>query len=519
LARERAPVLREPARQVLSVLPLKRRQLLLGGGALALAGCGTPRAAWPGLPAEVRGTWLTTTANDAIASPANTAASMQALAAMGLNTVYVESWKNGYTQWPSTVLKRTIGVAQRPAGALQDPSDAASLGAPPAARNLLEESLIEAHRHGLLHVAWMEYGFMAAHGGTQNHLRRQKREWLSLDAQGGEVAPNGFVWMNPLHPAARQFLLDLTLEAAALHDLDGIQFDDRIVWPYVTMGYDATTRAAYAAAHAGREPPRNPRDAAWMRWRADQLNALAQDFVRSLRAGVPGLLLSLSPAVYPWSYEHYLLEWPQWGRWPAAARWDEFVPQNYRFNYPAFETTWREQVQALQAASAYRPRELLAGIRIDGGGDPSGWAQLQHSIQLTRSMGQGGHVLWFSKGVLGLHRQALQQLYAHSGPARSPHFPPGWRRPALVPQRVADAQWVLDAASWAAAQQPLQRGAPLARRWRVIGHDGRRWQYLQDLEAGSAQAPTGQMLQLHADARFGRVELLVDRRGDTRYSP
>ena len=98
---------------------------------------------------EVRGTWVTTTANTAIATPANTAATMKKLADIGLNTVYVEVWKNGYTQYASQVLKRTIGVDRRPPQALQDPSDgvenavqnnASNKGN--ASRDLLQETAI-----------------------------------------------------------------------------------------------------------------------------------------------------------------------------------------------------------------------------------------------------------------------------------------------------------------------------------------------------------------------------------------
>jgi uncharacterized lipoprotein YddW (UPF0748 family) len=88
-------------------------------------GAGAPSQARAGPSAEVRGTWITTTANDALATPAHTARTMQRLAEIGLNTVYVEAWKNGYTQYPSRVLERTIGVAQRPAAARMDPADPA----------------------------------------------------------------------------------------------------------------------------------------------------------------------------------------------------------------------------------------------------------------------------------------------------------------------------------------------------------------------------------------------------------
>jgi uncharacterized lipoprotein YddW (UPF0748 family) len=452
---------------------------------------------------EVRATWLTTTANTALASPQATGVTMRALREIGLNTVYVESWKNGYTQFPSRVLERTIGVAARPGQALQDPSE--TPGTRPA-RDLLEEALIEAHRQGLVCVAWFEYGFMAAHGSTHNHLRRLKPEWLSRDRRGQEVAPNGFVWMNPLRPDVRAFLLDLTLEAIARYDLDGVQFDDRIVWPHVTMGYDDDTRAAYAAEHGGRAPPDDPHDSAWMRWRAGKLDALAQPFAAALRAALPGRVVSLSPAVFPWSYENYLLDWPSWGRWPEGQRWTEVVPQAYRLSLEAFERTWAEQVQALEQAGSYRPRELLAGIRIVGDGRDSSWEQLRGSIDLTRRLGNGGHALWFSRGVLDLYARELAAYYRASGPARSPFFPPGWRQRSIALHTAADQEG--QSAQSAQSGQRLWRLPPRqALRYRLIGHDGQRWHYLEQPVPPDARTVALQ-------ARWQAVELLVDRRGE-----
>jgi len=451
---------------------------------------------------EVRGTWLTTTANDAIASPERSAQTMRRLREIGLNTVYVEVWKNGYTQFPSQVLQRTLGVAQRPSATLQDPGDK-PLALPP--RDLLQETLIEAHRQGLNYVGWFEYGFMAAHKSTMNHLRRMKPEWLSRDIQGNEVAPNGFVWLNPLHPEARRFLLELTLEAIQRYDMDGVQFDDRIVWPYITMGYDAYTRQVYASEHQGRQPPTDARDPGWMRWRADKLNALAQEFVSALRAARPGMLVSLSPAVYPWSFEHYLLEWPLWARWPAASRWDEYVPQAYRMSYAAFQSTWQEQTQALQDTGAYRAQELVAGIRIQGDGPDSSWAQLRDSMLLARREGNGGHVLWFSRGVLDLYATELTAFYASSGAARSPRFPAGWRTASVPLVRDADQPLV-----W---RLPMATSLPQARP-RLIGHDGQRWHYLDETIDSGDRSAAPRFVRLSAP--WQRVELIVDRRGEQR---
>ena len=470
-----------------------------------------------GATTEVRGTWLTTTANTAIATPADTEASMRKLKDIGINTVYVESWKNGYTQFPSEVLQRTIGMRQRPVTIAQDPGDKSD-SRPQNPRDLVQETLIEAHRNGLIYISWFEYGFMAAHKETMNHLRRQKPEWLSRDVHGSEIAPNGFVWLNPLHPEARQFLLDLVLEAIDHYDLDGVQLDDRIVWPHITMGYDAYTQKIYAQEHAGRMPPKDHTNPEWMRWRADKVNEYAKLFVQEVRAKRPGLLISLSPAVYPWSWEHYLLEWPKWSAWTkadniktknqatnSAPHWDEFIPQTYRFSYEDFAQSWMQQVDAMRTLGGDRQRALVAGIRIVGDGKDSSWDQLKRSIELTRKLGNGGHVLWYSRGVLDLYPAELKTFYASAGAASSPYFPIGWRNVSIPMQKGGTpAAKTGDKTIW--------QVSGLARaNYRVIAADTEGWHYLDALSFSSVAA-SGAQIDLALPGRYTRIELLIDRR-------
>lgn len=468
---------------------------------------------------EVRGTWITTTANTAVATPADTANTMRRLREIGLNTVYVEVWKNGYTQYPSEVLRRTVGVDRRPALMPQDPSDRPESLKQPG-RDLLQEMLIEAHRNGLITVAWFEYGFMAAHKSSNPHLRRMKPEWLSRDIKGSEIAPNGFVWMNPLHPEARQFLLDLVLEAVDHYDLDGIQLDDRIVWPYVTMGYDDYTRKVYAAEHNGAQPPADHTDPAWMRWRAEKVNEYAKLFVQEVRARRPALLISLSPAVYPWSWENYLLEWPKWSAWtsadrnPAASpaartttpRWDEFIPQVYRFAYPAFEKTWLEQQAHIKSLGADRQSDMLAGIRLVGEGRDATWDELRQSIELVRKTGGGGHVHWFSRGVLDVFPQQLKAFY--SGWVAHPRFPQNWRRSSVALFREPGlSQGGITA--W--STRNITRDAN-----RLIGFDGTRWEYVDEGVVEPKAAASAKLI-VFVDSKYREVELIADRRHDMRH--
>ncbi|TVR50051.1 MAG: hypothetical protein EA425_10685 [Puniceicoccaceae bacterium] len=429
----------------------------------------------PSAAPEVRGTWMTTTANQALADPANIEASMRRLREIGLNTVYVETWKNGYTQFPSAALERTVGVDRHP-----------DLRRDGRSRDLLEESLIEAHRNGLLYLAWFEYGFMAALSGSDNALLREKREWLSEGPDGNLTAPNGFIWMNPLRPEVRRFLLDLILDAVRAYDLDGIQLDDRLAWPHYTMGYDAYTREAFAREHDGRQPPEDPRDAEWTRWRADKVTEFAEQLERELRAERPDILLSVSPAVYPWSYANYACDWPAW----AAAGWfDEYIPQVYRFNYEAYARDWDRQLAHMPG----RERDLIAGIRLVGDGPDTTWPDMEK--KMTAAARGGGHVHWFSRGVLDVYPEELKAWYAGPGGGFVPHpkRPADWRPAPLVARAVngRNGLWEVDVES--------------SGTYRVVARANGGWREVERVRLD----PGRHRLEV---AGVRKVELLVDRR-------
>jgi uncharacterized lipoprotein YddW (UPF0748 family) len=428
-------------------------------------------------PPEVRGTWLTTTANSAISSPDESARTMKTLRRMGLNTVYVECWKNGYTEFPSPTMKRVIGI------------DMKVNGAPPELqRDLVNETLIEAHRNELLYIAWFEYGFMAAWKDTQNELRK-KKEWITTTRDGTDVGKmNSFVWLNPFHPEVQQFLIDISLDAIRKYDLDGIQLDDRIALP-IDLGYDPYTVALYKK-ETGKEPPEDFRDPAWMKWRAEKISAFSLRYVTELRAVNPNLIISVSPAPFPWSYENYLCDWMSWTQWCycGGKRWDEYVPQCYRMSGDATVKSIQEQIDQMGSEKV----SLVAGIRIVGDGPDMPWEGLKQSLDFTRQQEIAGHCLWFSRGVLEVFPKQLEAYYdvAGKGHANNPFKPRDWRRPPIVAKQNGDAF---------VAQ--VDRKA----RFRVIVKRDGRWveTMSRDFDAGAHT-----FVEPGAEA----VELLVDRR-------
>ncbi|MBU6223077.1 MAG: family 10 glycosylhydrolase, partial [Planctomycetes bacterium] len=102
---------------------------------------------------EIRGTWLTTTSSDDW-STANLQTTMNSLKQTGFNTVYVEAWKQGYTNFTSGSLTAFTGSQ--------------SLNPTVSGRNFLNETRTAAANAGLIHGAWFEYGLMAEYSSPSN---------------------------------------------------------------------------------------------------------------------------------------------------------------------------------------------------------------------------------------------------------------------------------------------------------------------------------------------------------------
>ena len=358
-------------------------------------------------------------------------------------------------------MKKAVGVPMKvspsPSGSVQ--------------RDLVDETLNAAHRNGLIYLAWFEYGFMAAWKDTQNELRARK-DWLSLDKDGKDVAKNGFVWLNPLHPDAQKLLLGIVKEAIKKYDLDGIQLDDRIVWPYIDMGYDEFTQNLYASEHGGQRPPLNAKDPEWVRWRTEKVQAFSKRFVREVRqAAGKDFIISLSPGPHPWALDNYLIDWPAWSRWDDGPTWDEYVPQVYRMNYPSFERDWKEQVGFMGT----RNKDLIAGIRLVGDGPDQKAEDVAKHPALTRLTQSGGHCWWYSKGVLEKFPNVIEAFYdvSKNGQAPHPRFGKDWRpAPVVATPGTKGGVW----------KAQLDAG-----NWRVIGRFGDSWRTVSTLRTERKQ--------------------------------
>lgn len=356
------------------------------------AACGSLRSASAAAP-EIRGTWITTSGNDDWTN-ANIATTMTSLKQVGLNTVYVEAWKNGSTNFNSPTLQAFTGTT--------------SLNPTLGGQILLDDSRKAAAAAGLVHGAWFEYGTMSQFAGntgtstsTFNALSRKLRDatwtvgttsgtgWLLRDQSGNyTTASNGFVWMNPLVPEVRNLVKGIVVDAITQFDLQIVQFDDHFAWPQA-YGWDSYTAAVYKQ-ETGNNLPALTTDATFAAWRRGKTQAFFAEISEAAKAAKPSVLVSLAPSPITTSSVSFNADWSQW-----MANADEVLPQVYRSTISAFNTDWPTQI----TASGTNVGELGAGLRLLGTGSATPWNDLRQQIDRTRADGALGHAIWYSNGI------------------------------------------------------------------------------------------------------------------------
>ncbi|WP_088889987.1 glycoside hydrolase family 10 protein [Leptolyngbya ohadii] len=259
---------------------------------------------------EVRGVWMTDVGAALLYYTTRLDDTIAHLAKLQLNTLYPSVWNGGVTLHPSAVAGRAGGMLplwQK----LPRPDPLAGL-------------VKQANRQKLRLIPWFEYGLMVP---PRSAIALLHPDWLTTTRNGDQTdEANGQAWLNPAHPEAERFLVDLIVEVAQRYPIDGIQLDDHFGLP-VAFGYDAYTVQCYRSEHGGKVPPADPTDEEWMKWRAAHITELMKKIARSVRAVRPSATISLSPNLPTFAYQNYLQDWT---KWRELGLLDEVVVQVYR---------------------------------------------------------------------------------------------------------------------------------------------------------------------------------------------
>ncbi|HEU4471955.1 MAG TPA: family 10 glycosylhydrolase [Flavisolibacter sp.] len=341
--------------------------------------CSAQRKTQPAEAVPVRGTWVTNVASDALTSKEKIAETIERCKQFGLNTIYVVTWNKGVTMYPSPVVEKYIGIRQ----------DTLYKGFDP-----IKEIIAQGHEAGMKVIAWFEYGFAYDYGDTSSIWHKRYPHWAGRDAQGRLLQKNKFYWWNSLHPEVQQFMTELVLDFVRRYDADGVQGDDRLPAMPSEGGYDDYTKSLYAKENNGASPPADSKNAAWLQWRADKLNAYIKDLYSRIKAEKKSYIVSWAPSIYPWSKEQYLQDWPAWLNGGYA---DEILPQCYRYDLKAYEKTI---VDLDKQVTPEQKSKVFPGVLIGlGDGYQIKQELLEQMIQINRQYGFKGECTFYYEGM------------------------------------------------------------------------------------------------------------------------
>ncbi len=349
---------------------------------------------------EMRAVWLTNVDSNVLFSDTEIAKAMDFLASMGVNVVFPVVWNKGYTLYPSQVMQDNFGVNIIPAFAGRDP---------------LAKVIMEGHRVGIEVIPWFEFGFSSSYSLNGGHIVAAKPHWAGKDNQGNLLVKNGFDWLSGINPEVQDFMISLITEVMDKYEVDGVQGDDRLPAMPIEGGYDSVTVSIYQSENSGANPPQNPYDLNWKKWRAGKLNNFLARLRDTVKLRGENMILSIAPSVYPWGYDNYLQDSKTW---VDSSFLDNFIPQLYRQDIVSYR-------YELGLSLTYVPESkrdiFFAGVLAKAGSYVMTPSLLSQSVRENRFKGVAGESYFFYEAFKAnsVLADTLKALY--SDPAVPPY--------------------------------------------------------------------------------------------------
>ncbi|AKG24804.1 hypothetical protein IJ00_23030 [Calothrix sp. 336/3] len=345
---------------------------------------------------EIRGVWITNNDFDILRHRAKVQEAVTQLRELNFNTIYPVVWNSGYVMYPSAVAQRR-GIQPF----VYKGSDG---------HDILADLVTQAHRQNLLVIPWFEFGFMAP---PTSELALNHESWLTQKRDGTQTsisAGGEVVWLNPFRPEVQEFISNLILEVVSNYDVDGIQFDDHMSLPH-EFGYDQYTVNLYRQ-ETGNNPPNNPKDAAWVKWRADKITDFMVRLNQMVKARKANAIFSVSPNYYDFAYKLQLQDWLNWVRLDIV---DELIMQVYRSDLNSFtDKISRAEIQETQQKIP-TAIGIMAGLR----NNQVSMGRIQSQVRAVQQRGLGAvffyyESLWEDAPESPSERQAgFQRLFPY----------------------------------------------------------------------------------------------------------
>lgn len=280
-------------------------------------------------------------------------AELQKIKRADLNTIYLESFWDGYTIYPSEF------AAQRPLKINYGVADERGKG-----WDVLQVYVEEAAKLNLKVHAWLHvfHQWNTNLGGTdKSPIFSKHADWAMLDAKGSPLVVSEAeganrdifkVFMSPSNAEVRKYLRDVVGEISRKYPrLGGIQWDYiryPLQYPDSPFDYNPSTLAAFqketkldAKKLDAKQTPKEWR--VWQDWKTRQVTETVKELAAIVRKNQPRW--EISAAVFPDIEQNLRVKQQDWKTWAKEGYVDALLPMLYSKDFTKVES-WAQAFRA-----------------------------------------------------------------------------------------------------------------------------------------------------------------------------
>ena len=279
----------------------------------------------PHLDNELKGVWIRPTEK----TPESIAATLDKINAAGIDNVFLETYYQGYTIFPSSTLKSYGVKEQRSEFKGWDP---------------LQCWISEAHKRNMKVHIWFQTFYVGIENPamTPKHVLAVHPDWANVQKRNAAAdkpmsspAEHNGYFLDPANPEVQQYLTSLITEIVNNYDIDGLNID-YIRYPVSlstnfpnfldsTWGYSRYARSEFCQRY-GIDPVNLTNTSAnWDKWNQYRQDKVTQ-LVSKLQEIKGAKNITISTVIFPDFEESSLKKMQDWRKWSNMGYIDAFTP-------------------------------------------------------------------------------------------------------------------------------------------------------------------------------------------------
>lgn len=180
--------------------------------------------------------------------------------------------------------------------------------------------------------------------GNSSHVINEHPEWLTKNSSGTAFDGSNY-WLDPGHPGAQQYLVDVAMDVINNYDIDGFHYD-YMRFAGEAWGYNATSVSRFNTRYNRTGTPLYT-DSAFKQWRRDQVTSVVRKTYASAIAAKPSIKISVATITWgnysSWtSTSAFSRNYQDWLSWMQEGTVDFVAPMCYydQSVYPTYYANW-----------------------------------------------------------------------------------------------------------------------------------------------------------------------------------